>query len=140
MVWSDWSLEICLKFFVFARSCRRRYVDNLNFPPRNNQNKVSKIFKSSVSFKYSLSKVEQKLKFNPRVRQNGQKKFQFKEKSAFFKQKYSSKYEFDRKINQYLVYCDKKTIRRPRCWTKVRFLWSRGWNRLKIREIFETKF
>ena len=52
----------------------------------------SKTFKTSVSFKANLSKIEQKVKFNPSVRQNGLKKIQIKSKSAFFMWKYLRNY------------------------------------------------
>ena len=58
-------------------------VDNLNFPPPSSvviKTSQSKIFKTSVTLSHALSKVEQKVKFNPRVKQNDWKEVQIMKK------------------------------------------------------------
>ena len=85
-----------LNSFVFADD----FVANLNFPPRNNQNKSVKIFKTSVSPVHSLSKLEEKLKVNHRVDKMTEKSSNFKENSPRFKRKYPTSSKFEAKISR----------------------------------------
>ena len=99
----------------------------------------SKTFKTSVSFKANLSKIEQKVKFNPSVRQNGLKKIQIKRKSAFFMWKYLKKLWIWQKNQPIVVIIVTNPVKKTQCRTKVRFFVAGKSEQVKNLWNFKTK-